>query len=475
MRVSNWLHGCLAPSGKAPVGGIIVMGQNIGFVSTRIAGIDGVSLEAAKWGEVLETGGHNCFWFAGELDKDPGKSYLVPEAHFKHPYNLWINRQVFGKKDRTSSVTESIANLKEILRIRLQEFIDHFHIDLLIVENALTIPLNIPLGLALSELVSETQIPTIAHHHDFYWERKRLRENAVADYLHEFFPPRLENIQHVVINSMAREELARRRGIVATIIPNVLDFDNPQPVNHRGYNKFLASFGLKPGHKTILQPTRIIQRKGIEHAIDLVKNLNNSHYKLLISHKAGDEGLDYSEWIKYYAFERGVDLRLARKPISSPWHHPKHHLNGHSLWNVYAHADFVTFPSLYEGFGNAFLEAIYFKKPMLVNRYATFVTDIEPLGFDLVTMDGSLTPKTAQDVREVLESPARTAEMVNQNYEIAKQHYSYSVLRRQLNSIMGRILGQVDSVQNAAIYAKRQDVNTLKIQPDLGQFANLKN
>jgi glycosyltransferase involved in cell wall biosynthesis len=453
----------------------MVMGQNIGFVSTRFAGIDGVSLEAAKWGEVLEAAGHNCFWFAGELDKDPNKSYLAPEAHFKHPYNLWINRQAFGQTERTSSVTESIANLKAILKIRLQEFIDYFQIELLIIENALAIPLNIPLGLAISKLVSETQIPTIAHHHDFYWERNRLRENAVADYLYEFFPPRLESIQHVVINSMARDELARRRGIVATIIPNVLDFDNPLPVNHKGYHKFLESFGLNPGHKTILQPTRIIKRKGIEHAIDLVKNLNPTHFKLLISHKAGDEGLEYSERLKQYAFEQGVDLRLARKPVSSPWNHPKHQLNGHSLWNVYAHADFVTFPSLYEGFGNAFLEAIYFKKPLLVNRYATFVTDIEPKGFDLVTMDGSLTLKTVQHVSAVLESPVRTAEMVNRNYETAKQHYSYGVLRRHLNSILDRTPVRVDTVQNTLIYERRQAAKALKRKQDLGQFAHLKN
>ena len=453
------------------------MSQNFGFVSTRFAGIDGVSLEAAKWGEVLEAEGHNCFWFAGELDKDPNKSYLAPEAHFKHPYNLWIHRQVFGKTDRTDSVSESIANLKEFLKIRLREFLDLFQIDLLIIENALAIPLNIPLGLALSELVSEAQIPTIAHHHDFYWERNRLQFNTVADYLHEYFPPASSSIQHVVINSLAREELARRRGIAATLIPNVLDFDNPQPPNpnQRGYDKFLASFGLKPGLKTILQPTRIIKRKGIEHAVDLVKNLNHSHHKLLISHEAGDEGLDYAEWIQHYAFERGVDLRFSRTPIASPWHHPKHQVNGHSLWNVYAHADFVTLPSLNEGFGNAFLEAIYFKKPLLVNRYDTFVADIEPKGFDLVTMDGRLTSKNVEDVKEVLESPERTAEMVNQNYEIAKQHYSYNVLRRQLNSIMEHIPERMDLVKDAAAYRRRKSVNALKITPDLCQFAYLKN
>ena len=58
------------------------MGKNIGFISTRLAGIDGVSLEASKWADVLERNGHNCFWFAGELDKDPQKSFLIPEAHF---------------------------------------------------------------------------------------------------------------------------------------------------------------------------------------------------------------------------------------------------------------------------------------------------------------------------------------------------------------------------------------------------------
>ena len=71
-------------------------GKNVGFVSTRFAGIDGVSLEASKWSEVLEQNGHNCFWFAGELDRNPEKSFLEPKAHFQHTQNQWINSQIFG-------------------------------------------------------------------------------------------------------------------------------------------------------------------------------------------------------------------------------------------------------------------------------------------------------------------------------------------------------------------------------------------
>ena len=37
--------------------------------------------------------------------------------------------------------------------------------------------------------------------------------------------------------------------------------------------------------------------------------------------------------------------------------------------------------------------------PAMVNRYATFVTDIEPKGFDVVAIDGHLTRETIQMVR----------------------------------------------------------------------------
>ena len=77
----------------------------------------------------------------------------------------------------------------------------------------LTIPLNISLGLALAETIAETEIPTIAHHHDFYWERDRFSVNAVSDYLRMAFPPNLPNIRHVVINSDALEQMALRTGI----------------------------------------------------------------------------------------------------------------------------------------------------------------------------------------------------------------------------------------------------------------------
>ena len=43
--------------------------KNAGFISTRIAGTDGVSLEIEKWADIFQKEGFNCFYFAGELDR----------------------------------------------------------------------------------------------------------------------------------------------------------------------------------------------------------------------------------------------------------------------------------------------------------------------------------------------------------------------------------------------------------------------
>jgi len=417
------------------------MGKNIGFVSTRFAGTDGVTLESSKWAQVIKKSGHSCFWFAGELDRNPRNSFLVPEAFFKHKENKWINERVVGKKGRSPDVTEAIHLLRSYLKAKLYEFIEKFKIDMLIAENALTIPMHVPLGLALTEIIAETQIPTIAHHHDFYWERVRFTVNAVSDYIRMAFPPTLSNIEHVVINSAAREELALRTGISSTIIPNVVDYENPPLVDEKTTEDFRNKIGLKPDDVMILQPSRVVQRKGIEHAIDLVHELKDPRYKLVISHEAGDEGFEYAEWLVENAKDRGVDLRLFDTGMADPVNDGPKSPNQYSLWDIYPHADFITYPSLYEGFGNAFLEAVYFKKPLLINRYATFVRDIEPKGFDLIVMDGFLTKKTVQKVREILESTEKREEMVNHNYEIATRYYSYSVLRKWLNSLIINFFG----------------------------------
>ena len=112
-----------------------------------------------------------------------------------------------------------------------------------------------------------------------------------------------------------------------------------------------------------------------------------------------------------------------------------------SLWEVYQAADFITYPSLYEGFGNALLEAIYFKKPILVNRYKVFIDDIEPKGFNCIEMDGYVTTAVVEETRKVLNDHDYRKRMVNRNFEIGKRYYSKDVLERHLCYLISNIEG----------------------------------
>jgi mannosylglucosylglycerate synthase len=273
----------------------------------------------------------------------------------------------------------------------------------------------------------------------------------------------------VVINSEAQEQLALRAGISSQIIPNVLDYDNPPVIDIKATQTFRKSIGLTPDDIMILQPTRVIRRKGIEQAIELVKGLDDNRCKLIISHEAGDEGFEYAGWLKEYALEHSVDLRMVETKLKDPWFKNGKYSSGYSLWDIYPHADFITFPSLSEGFGNAFLEAIYFKKPLLVNRYSTFIKDIEPKGFDLPIMDGFLSRKTVNIVKEILEKPERRRKMVNYNYEVAARHYSYAILRNQFSSFINEMFDKSEYQP----YLKPSDtehVIYLKIDPSGGIF-----
>lgn len=139
------------------------------------------------------------------------------------------HRRRFGCDVRDGRITGRIHELRALLKRSVHDFLARSGIDLLVVENVLAIPLNVPLALAVTEAIAETGIPTIAHHHDFHWERKRFVRNCIGDFLRCACPPTLPSIQHVVINSAGRHQLALRTGATATLIPNVMDFAAEAP------------------------------------------------------------------------------------------------------------------------------------------------------------------------------------------------------------------------------------------------------
>lgn len=331
--------------------------MNIGFISFRFAGTDGVSLEVAKWATILEEMGHTCYYFAGQCDRPADRSLIIPDAFYQEPEVLAYHQQFFSRPTRTAAETGWVEAKRVYFRKWLHEFVNQFSLDLLIPQNVLAIPLHIPLALALTDLIAETGIPTLAQHHDLAWERKRFLLNGVGDYLSAAFPPDLPSIQHVVINSLAQRQLAHRRGLSSTLIPNVMDFTTPPPPPDAYTADLRHNLGIAEDELLILQPTRVISRKGIEHAMELVARLQRPS-TFLISHASGDEGDAYEQRLRQYAHLLGIKAIFAGDRIGDERGQTADGQKIYSLNDIYPHADFVTYPSLIEGFGNALLEAI---------------------------------------------------------------------------------------------------------------------
>jgi glycosyltransferase involved in cell wall biosynthesis len=257
------------------------------------------------------------------------------------------------------------------------------------------------------------------------------------------FPPDLPSVSHVVINSQAQHQLARRRGVGSAIIPNVMNYEEPAP----GIDDYSADLrqrlGIAPDELFVLQPTRVVQRKGIEYAIELVNRLGRKA-KLVISHASGDEGDEYEQRIREYTEMIGVETIFCSEMFDDERYVTAVGEKIYNLWDAYNHADLVTYPSVFEGFGNAFLEAVYFRKPIVVNNYSIYATDIRPKGFRVIEFDDFVTDQTIAQTLSVLNNPDLQQEMAERNYELALHHFSYTMLRRKLRSQLEHLFGTAD-------------------------------
>jgi len=411
--------------------------KRIGFISTRLAGTDGVSLEVRKWVHVLRGMGHECFFFAGASEWGDERSMVVPEAHFIYPTIRQLERDLFDDYIRSPETSSTIDGLKNHLKSKLRKFVECFDLNLIIIENALAIPMNVPLGLALTELIAETSIETIAHHHDFSWERPRFSVSAADDYLHAAFPPTLHSIKHIVINSYAQRQLALRKGISSTIIPNVMDFGSPPPKKDPYANDLRQVLGIPLEHFIILQPTRIVARKRIERAIDLVRRLDLPN-TLVISHASGDEGSEYEAFLKEYIELLDADVRFAEDIFEIERSIDQDGRKVYALSDAYQAANLVTYPSTIEGFGNAFLESLYYQIPIVMSTYEIYRIDIKPKGFHIIEFNEYVTTQTVQKTRAILLNPGYAKEIGEINTKIARQHYSFEVLEKNLAALISQ-------------------------------------
>lgn len=426
--------------------------MKIGIIIGRIGGVDGVALETEKWIEVMQRMGHEIFILSGQYEERPMNSNneaLVPEMSFFSPESFWSQKKAFFYPETNpSELIDHIDLYSKVIYKKILAWLKENKIELIISENASCLPSHLEMGLAIKNAVKRTGIPTITHDHDFAWERGdryQSPHSTINDYVESHFPMRLHNI-HAVINSHGQETLKKRFGRESVNVPNVMNFDLPYAVQNEHNKNINKVLGYQDDDILLFQITRVVKRKGIETAIDLVHQLEDEKIKLIITGNYADD-----EGSKYYneLVNQIHNLKLGdRVRFSYHCFHNKgirvsaDEERGYSLSDAYARARACTYFSTYEGFGNAFVEAVLAKRPIFVNNYKpVYWPDIGSKGFRAVMLeDNVINPGALEDIRQVIYNDKNNREVAEHNFNLGKKLFSYNTLEEKLGELIEKAL-----------------------------------
>ena len=337
------------------------MPPTVAFVSFRLGLTDGVSVVAQSWMRHFADLGFAVRTVAGEGPVD----VAIPEL----------------------ALAATGAPQPSVLEAALDGT------DLVVVENALTIPLRVEASLMLAEVLAGR--PAVLHHHDPPWQRPHLAH--VTD-----LPPRDPAWEHVVINHMTRAEFAAR-GIAATTIHNGFDVD-PDAGNREATRRAL---GVEQARILALHPVRAIPRKRVDVALAVCERIGATYW--LVGEPEDGFGPE---------LERLLDATTAevrRDPASD-------------MADAYAACDLVLFPSSWEGFGNPPVEAAIRRRPAVVGDYPV-ATELRRYGFRWF--------RPGIDEAVLTAFLARPDEaLLDHNQAVARRHFSQSVVAERLQRLL---------------------------------------
>jgi len=455
------------------------MSKTIGIFHFQVGRTDGVSLEIDKWRRVLEGMGHTVHLCAGDIGTADGATLIEEMYHHREDaHRLYHNTFVaLDDYDGDAAYRAELYERADVLEAKFRAFIEEKGIDFIIPQNVWSVAAHPSVAIAIARVMRDLQIPALAHNHDFYFERTTgvaLTCKTAVELADLYLPPRDPLARHVVINSLGQRQLLTRKGLPSTVVPNIFDFEEP-PWTVDDYNRdFRERIGLKENDILVLQATRIVERKGIELAVDVVEALGSPERRaqlaarglfdgrtfdddrrivfVLAGYARDDTTGGYVRRLKERIARAGIDVLFIEDIIDSS-RDTRDGQKIYALWDTYVFADLVTYPSLWEGWGNQLLEAVYARQPIVIYEYPVFKADIKGNGFEILSLGDEVAGRDdlglVEVAPEVIEAAADEAvvvltngeardQMVERNFQIGREHYSMAALEKYLGELVGK-------------------------------------
>ncbi len=437
---------------------------------TDSAGTDGVSLEIMKRQALLEAMGHQVAVCSAYDWAD----LSVPALEFDRQDVAVMMNNLFGhgitdfadEADLERAFGRAVAELKR----ELSDGIKTLAPDMLFVHNMLSLPVHPVATVSLAELLADLRLPCVAIHHDILSEgayKFTATCRFAQSLLDGYFPPKMPNLSHWTINTRNQRALGTR-GVRAGIIHDTMDFrhrlDAPDYARIRG--ELRAKHGIDRSDVVLFVGARIVPNKQIELAAHLAAVLQGlrrdivgktlyhgevfsqeSRIVLVLAGRPERAFADYREslsalldtlkvdWL--YVGDEVLPLRVAEERF-------------YALYpDMYTMADFVLYPSGWEGFGNQLLEAFAAGLPVAVFEYPVFREDIAPKGVRVISLGDTVLEESdpaglvrvpagvlasaAQEMVTLLTDQKERQNVTHHNIDVGKRYFSFEVLRSHLS------------------------------------------
>jgi glycosyltransferase involved in cell wall biosynthesis len=330
------------------------------FLSFRLGLTDGVSIVAEHWMQAFRSFGFDIVSVAGDGPVDrciPGLAIGARHA------------------PTADAVSAALAD-----------------VELVVVENLLTIPMNLPASRVVAAVLRGR--PAVLHHHDPPWQRERYRHVSEL-------PLDDPAWRHVVINRTTATEM-KARGIDADVVYN--GFETRPRIGERDSTR--ARLDVAPEERLLVHPVRAIDRKGVPEAVALAEQLGATYWL------TGPAEEDYAPTL-------AATLARARCRVV--------HRSVDGVDDLYAAADVVAFPSTWEGFGNPPIEASIRLRPVAVRRYP-IAEEFGALGFRWFDTSDP------EPLGAFLRQP--DSRLLRHNRAIARQHFSLEIMSARLRALL---------------------------------------
>jgi len=437
------------------------------------AGMDGVSLEIVKRQASLKSMGHKVAICSAYDWAD----FAIPALEFDSEAVMLMMRNLFrsGLVDFASEAELKSAfdvSLRE-LRQELSKVITNFKPDIVFAHNMLSLPVHPVATVTLTDLLKETRVPCAAIHHDVLSEGA-YKFTPTCDFaksiLEGYFPPVLSNLRHWTINSRNQRAL-KNKGIQAEVIHDTMDFNQRLDAAEQARIRanLRRKYDVKPNDIVLFVGARIVPNKQTELAGHLTEALERlrpemvgkklytgrvfsdlNRVVLVLAGRPERAFIDYQKKV----FDLFDTLGIAWKYVGGdvrPYRSEEEGL--YALYpDFYAMADFVLYPTGWEGFGNQLLEAFASGLPVAVFEYPVFKEDIAPRGVKIVSLGDRLLPKrdqmglvqiplivltrAAHEIMSILTCPQNLLDITDHNIMVGKRCFSFDVLRAHLDEAL---------------------------------------